>query len=41
MWIKYILQKVASISKTFTRRGSLGGQNMYYKKWFRLIKYIL
>ena len=41
MWTKYILQKLASINKTFTLKGSLGGQNIYHKKSPRLIKSIL
>ena len=38
IWTKYILQKLASLNKTFTLKSSLGGQNIYYKKWLRWIK---
>ena len=41
MWTKYILQKLASVNKTFTLKSTLGRQNIYYKKWHRWIKYIL
>ena len=38
MWTKYILQKLASLNKAFTLKSSLGGQNIYYKRWLRWIK---
>ena len=38
IWTKYILQKLASLNKTFTLKSRLGGQNIYYKKWLRCIK---
>ena len=31
MWTKYMLPKLTSINKTFTLKGSLGGQTAYYK----------
>ena len=37
----YILQKLASLNKTFTVKSMLGVQNIYYKKCLRWIKYIL
>ena len=38
---KVHIQKLASVNKTFTVKGSLGRQNIYYKNWLSLIKYIL
>ena len=40
IWTKYILQKLASVSKKFTPKISLGRQNIHYEKWLRWIKNI-
>ena len=32
---------ISSVNKTFNLKSSFGGQNIYYKKWFRWIIYIL